>query len=369
MRIGILTLPLHANYGGILQAYALQTILERMGHKVQVIHIPFVRPKATLEVKIKRLIKKILGKYNGYLDFEEKSNEWLPVITQNITNFIKKNIHWSKLYNDYSEISEHDFDCICVGSDQIWRPKMLLCDVSDVFLSFAKDWNIKRISYSASFGTDVWEYSEKETEICKGLANKFKAISVREYGGIELCKQYLNVEAVHTLDPTMLLNCSDYSTLIKDIPNQNKGKTLFSYILDVTKQKKDLVEGFAMANDMIVSKIDVEMGNVKCDLSDRVLPSVEFWLKSFRDADFVVTDSFHACVFSIIFRKPFAVIVNNARGAARFISLLTMLGIEDRIINSLDELNHLKPIDYNAVYEEWIKRKHYSYNYLKENLC
>lgn len=100
MRIGILTLPLHANYGGILQAYALQTILERMGHKVQVIHIPFVRPKATLEVKIKRLINKILGKYNGYLDFEEKSNEWLPVITQNITNFIERNIHWSKLYSN-----------------------------------------------------------------------------------------------------------------------------------------------------------------------------------------------------------------------------------------------------------------------------
>ena len=352
-----------------MQAYALQTVLERLGHEAQVIRIPFVRPKASLVVMAKRLLKRPLGKYEGYLDFEGKSNEWLPIITQHITPFVENHMHWSKLYRDCSEISENDFDCICVGSDQIWRPKMLLCDVSNAFLSFAKDWGIKRIAYSASFGTDVWEYSKEETEICKALANKFMAISVREKGGVELCKRYLNVNAVHTLDPTMLLDCDDYSVLINEQPNENEGKTLFSYILDVSEQKNVLINGFAEANEMTVSKIDVEMGNKKCNLSARILPSVEFWLKSFRDADFVVTDSFHACVFSIIFKKQFAVIVNDARGAARFLSLLAMLGIEDRIVKNVDDLNQLKPIDYNAVYAEWMERKQYSYNYLRENLC
>ena len=368
MKIGILTLPLHANYGGILQAYALQTALERMGHEVQVIHTPFVRPKASLITKSKRLIKRMLGRYEGYIDFEEKSNQWLPVVTQHIMSFINSNIKWSKLYNDYSEISEKDFDCICVGSDQIWRPKMLLCDISNAFLSFAKGWNIKRIAYSASFGTDVWEYTEDETEKCTVLAKLFNAISIREKGGIALCKQHLNVNAVHTLDPTMLLDSSDYLALINDIPKENKGKTLFSYILDVNDQKKNLVDCFAKDNNMEVSKIDVEMGNRKCNLSARILPSVEFWLKSFRDADYVITDSFHACVFSIIFRKPFAVIVNNERGAARFTSLLSMFGITDRIIYSLEELNKHNPIDYDSVYAKWKEKKQYSYNYLKDNL-
>lgn len=369
MRIGILTLPFHTNYGGILQAYALQTVLERMGHDVQVIHTPFVRPKASLITKSKRLIKKALGRYEGYLDFEERTNQWLPIVTQNIMPFIKSNIKRSKLYNNYSEIAEKDFDCICVGSDQIWRPKMLLCDISKAFLSFAKDWDIKRIAYSASFGTDEWEYTEDESKKCTVLAKLFNAISVREKGGIALCKQHLNVNAVHTLDPTMLLDSSDYLTLIKDIPNENKGKTLFSYILDVNEQKKNLADSFAKDNNMDVSKIDVEMGNRKCDLSARILPSVEFWLKSFRDADYVITDSFHACVFSIIFRKPFAVVVNNARGAARFTSLLSMFGIEDRIIHSFGELKQLEAIDYDSVYAKWKEKKQYSHNYLSEILC
>lgn len=369
MRIGILTLPLHTNYGGILQAYALQTVLERMGHQVQVIHTPFIRPKASVVTKMKRLLKLALGRYEGYIDFETKSNEWLPIVSRNIVPFIEKHIKWSKLYNGYTKISESDFDGICVGSDQIWRPKMLLCDISNAFLSFAKDWNIKRIAYSASFGTDEWEYNEEATKVCQMLVKKFDAVSVREFGGVKLCKQNLNICAMHTLDPTMLLRVNDYLALIKDEPKESEANFLFSYVLDVTKEKTMLVENFADSRGMNIRKIDIEMGNHKCDIEERILPSVEFWLKSFRDANYVITDSFHACVFSIIFRKPFAVIVNNARGAARFHSLLSMLGLEDRIIKSQEEMKQLKNIDYDSVYNKLEEKRLYSYNYLKENLC
>ena len=369
MRIGILTLPLHTNYGGILQAYALQTVLERMGHEVQVIRTPFIWPKASVVTKIKRLLKLALGRYEGYIDFEAKSNEWLPIVSQNITPFIKEHIKWSKLYNELCEISESDFDCICVGSDQIWRPKMLLFDISNAFLSFAKDWTIKRIAYSASFGTDEWEYTEEVTKVCQMLVKKFDAVSVRELGGVKLCKQNLNICAMHTLDPTMLLRANDYLALIKDEPKESETNFLFSYVLDVTKEKTILVESFAESSGMNLKKIDIEMGNRKCNIEERILPSVEYWLKSFCDADYVVTDSFHACVFSIIFRKPFAVIVNNARGAARFHSLLSMLGLEDRIIKTHEEMKQLKNIDYDFVYNKLEEKRLYSYNYLKKNLC
>lgn len=254
MRIGILTLPLHTNYGGILQTYALQTVLERMGHEVKVIRTPFVRPKASAVTKIKRLLKLALGRYNGYIDFEEKSNEWLPIVSQNITPFIEKHIKWSKLYTDYTEISESDFDCICVGSDQIWRPKMLLCDISNAYLGFAKDWNIKRIAYSVSFGTDEWEYTPEASKECKALAKRFNAISIREKGGVDLCKQNLNICAMHTLDPTMLLCANDYLTLILDEPKESEANFLFSYVLDVTKEKTMLVENFAESSGMNVKK-------------------------------------------------------------------------------------------------------------------
>lgn len=368
MRIGILTLPLHTNYGGILQAYALQTVLERMGHEVKIIHLPFVRPSASFKIKVKRFLKKMLGRFSGYINFEEKSNQWLPFVAKNINTFMDAQLNLAR-YNDYSDISETDFDCICVGSDQIWRPRMLLYNISNAYLSFASNWNIKRIAYSVSFGTDEWEYSEEETSICKSLVKKFNAVSVRELGGVNLCQYYLNINAMHTLDPTLLLDADDYKSLIKDHPCSNNSKILFSYVLDVTIEKAELIENFAKYKGMDVSKINVEMGNKKCELSKRILPSVEYWLKSFRDSDFIITDSFHACVFSILFKKPFAVMVNNVRGAARFSSLLSMFGLEDRIVSSLEDLKKLNAIDYTLVYSKLEAQKQLSYNFLSKSLC
>ena len=368
MKIGILTLPLHTNYGGILQAYALQTVLEKMGHEAEIINIPFVRPSASLLVKIKRIIKTILGTYTGYISYEEESNKWLPIASENINSFVKKNLRLSKLYDSCSEIKENDYDCICVGSDQIWRPKMLILDISNAYLSFAEHWNIKRFAYSASFGTDIWEYSDDKTKRCKDLVKLFNGVSVREGSGIELCRNYLGISALQTLDPTLLLDSRDYDLLLGGYEKKRAGKILFSYVLDVTNEKKQLIEEYATSKGMIISKIDVEMGNKKCDISKRVLPSVEFWLNSFRISDFIITDSFHACVFSIIYKKQFAVIVNKARGADRFHSLLSNLELEDRIVNDIKDINCLKTIDFASVYDKLNEQKQYSYNYLKEIL-
>lgn len=178
MRIGILTLPLHTNYGGILQAYALQTVLERIGHEVEIINVPFTLPSISKVTIVKRIIKKILGKYPGYINYEGKFNKWLPIVAQNLQSFKDKYIHMSHIYDDYSAISSNDYDCIVVGSDQIWRPRMLLSDISNAYLSFAEGWNIKRIAYSASFGTQNWEYTSVQTEKCKKLLKMFDAVII-----------------------------------------------------------------------------------------------------------------------------------------------------------------------------------------------
>ena len=217
MRIGILTLPLHTNYGGILQAYALQTVLERMGHEVEIINVPFTLPSISKVTIVKRIIKKILGKYSGYINYEGKFNKWLPIVAQNLQSFKDKYIHMSRIYDDYSAISSNDYDCIVVGSDQIWRPRMLLSDISNACLSFAEGWNIKRIAYSASFGTQNWEYTSVQTEKCKKLLKMFDAVSVREDSGVVNCLKYFGVKAVHTLDPTLLLTKNDYNELIKNV--------------------------------------------------------------------------------------------------------------------------------------------------------
>ena len=97
MKIGILTLPLHTNYGGILQAYALQTVLERIGHEVEIINVPFTLPSISKVTIVKRIIKKILGKYSGYINYEGKFNKWLPIVAQNYSR-LRINIYICLIY-------------------------------------------------------------------------------------------------------------------------------------------------------------------------------------------------------------------------------------------------------------------------------
>lgn len=367
MRIGILTLPLHTNYGGILQAYALQTVLERIGHEVEIINVPFTLPSISKVTIVKRIIKKILGKYPGYINYEGKFNKWLPIVAQNLQSFKDKYIHMSHIYDDYSAISSNDYDCIVVGSDQIWRPRMLLSDISNAYLSFAEGWNIKRIAYSASFGTQNWEYTSVQTEKCKKLLKMFDAVSVREDSGVVNCLKYFGVKAVHTLDPTLLLTKNDYNELIK-IVSPTCNHQVFAYILDMNSEKQQMVKEFSNKNNYEIRTVNPELNNIKCDLNKRIVPSVEEWLIAFRDSDFIITDSFHACVFSILYQKPFAVIVNNERGSSRFLSLLSMFGLTDRMVNCLNDIESLEEIDYIQVYDKLALYREKSFSYFKENL-
>ena len=209
MRIGILTLPLHTNYGGILQAYALQTVLERMGHEVCLIEKrrrPLKLPlwKAPLSYG-KRIVKNLTG-HPFPIFYEQKINRETQIIRQNTDKFISKYIK-RKIVNDYYDIQENDFDAIVVGSDQIWRPQYFH-EIEHAYLDFTEGWNIRRIAYAPSFGTDEWEYTPKQTERCCILIKDFNAVSVRESSGVNLCREYLGINAIHVDRKSTRLNSS-----------------------------------------------------------------------------------------------------------------------------------------------------------------
>ena len=338
MRIGILTLPLHTNYGGILQAYALQTVLERMGHEIVVIDTPNVKPMPSPFTLGKRLVKRLLGYRVGVFS-EWKHNRVYPIISQHTQPFVDKYIHRKEL-NSPEELQEGDFDAIVVGSDQIWRPKYY-GKIENAYLAFAKDWNIKRIAYAASFGTDDWEYTPEQTKMCGKLLKLFDAVSVREASGVGLCKEHFGVEAQHVLDPTMLLDKEDYIRLIKAAGTPKSKGTLLNYILDETPEKLSLIENVAKEKNLIPFRVNSRVEDRTAPLEERIQPPVEQWIRGFYDAEFVVTDSFHACVFSILFGKPFVVVGNKERGMARFKSLLKMFGLEDRLVSSIEDYNHI----------------------------
>jgi hypothetical protein len=151
------------------------------------------------------------------------------------------------------------------------------------------------------------------------LAKLFDAISVREASGVGLCKEHFGVKAMHVLDPTLLLTADDYNELCKDIEPHEP--FVFAYILDLTEQKVAEIKAFAEAMGL-----PYFIKSADADISDA--DSIELWLSYFRDADYVITDSFHGTAFSCIFNKNIWIDLNTERGFnTRSSSLIELCGL------------------------------------------
>lgn len=377
MKIGILTLPLYRNYGGILQAFALQTILENMGHEVVVfqrdlapnVDIPLWRKPLSYG---KKLVIKIIKDKREVIFWDKKYKLEYPTIHHHFIEFFSKNMHLYDV-NRIEDIASLELDCIIVGGDQIWRPQCVKTawdtSIDKMFLSFLEEKKSKIISFSASFGSERWEYSEQDTLKCKQAIKRFDAVSVREEDGVKFCLEYFDVKAHHVLDPVMLLTGEDYIRLLGIKVNKTNGNQLFSYILDRTKEKESLIQ--RVCEDKKLKHFYLNFNNIDkyAPLEERILPSVEEWVAGFCLADFVVTDSFHGCVLSILFGKPFIAVGNVSRGISRFTSLMKMFGTESNLISGIDQydpsFSYELPKNINSVLQS---QKYISESYLYREL-
>ena len=356
MNIAILTQPICNNYGGILQNYALQTLLERRGHTVTTLNYPVVPGYSGSSLRhilsiSKRTIQKLLGYPEViWIDLATESRKQVELAHQQ-KKFIEKHLHLANptylleqtLSNTSNFSNLSNFDAYVVGSDQVWRPRYNKGHLGNLFLDFAEGKEVKRISYAASFGTDVWEMNEEQTEKCSLLAKQFDVISVREESGVDLCKEHLGIEATHVLDPTLLLDAKDYLSLCNGTEHP-EGDYIAVYTLDYTKEK--------------IALLNAVSRELNCPLhfigrfTKKGYPSVESWLEGIAHAKYVITDSFHGTVFSIIFQKQFVTLGNAARGNSRFDSLFATLGIDTaRQCNETTTIVQLlkEGIDYNKI--------------------
>lgn len=357
MKIGIITQPLNANYGGLLQNYALQQVLKRLGHDPITIDYRYKMPLWfwVLCTMKSMLFCFIPGKRRRFLP--------LPKIKPRkdlIAQFVDAYINLTNEVSEYKKelLKRYQLNGLIVGSDQVWRPIINKYCLYDCYLGFAKGEDLVKVAYAASFGVDSWEYSSKQTKRCKDLIRQFSAISVREQSGIALCERYLGCKAIEVLDPTLLLSAQDYSYICKDVP-QHDEPFLAAYILDMDEDKRKAVELYASFLHLPV--LYVTAGN-------NLSLSVSEWLALFRDASFVVTDSFHGTVFSIINHKDFVSLDNKGRGSSRFESLLSKLDLNSRFVGKNENIKHLPPVDWIHVDErktEWINL---SIEFLKKSL-
>lgn len=363
MKIGILTQRLHANYGGLLQNYALQQVLLSNGHTVRTLDWKNVSSKTLkdqlCELKMSLLAILFPSRYKAW-DYQLTYKEEF-VIERNINYFVNKFIKHTRPAVSLGDFrlfaDEGGYEAYIVGSDQCWRPKYNAF-LPAMFLSFVEDKNVKRISYGASFGTDDWEFSPFQTSFCASLVQKFDRITVREDAGVKLCKEYFGIEPMQVLDPTLLLLKEDYINLIEAEKEPKMVGSLFTYFLDPNSEKKVLTahleNTLKLSAFQVLPKYQIENRTkfvVKHDIENCVYPRVTTWLRAFMDAEMILVDSFHGMVFSIIFNKPFWVIGNAGRGMCRFTSLLKLLHLEDRLIDvsKLDLIDFHKTIDWDSV--------------------
>lgn len=337
-----------------MQAWALQQVLKRQGHDVVTIdrqadNLGLLYSSARFAY---RAAMKMVGKRKIPINLEKQ----FPYIQKNTRKFIAENIVMSETIDSTEKLKAHFdrevYDAIVVGSDQTWRP-LYSPNIENFFLDFLGSKNIKRMAYASSFGVDDWEFTEAQTKRCAELAKQFDAISVRETSGVDLCQKYFGLEAQHVLDPTLLLERKNYEDIYRDKDIPKRGG-VYTYILDRAGWKDQVVDVVknALSKPEYTNQPKASLARPSSgEVEDYKMPAVEAWIRGFSEADFVVTDSFHGTIFSIIFNKPFISLINSQRGASRFYSILGELGLMSRLISEFKESNVRELVEESINYE------------------
>lgn len=371
MKVAILTIRIHSNFGYIMQMYALQKTIEKAGYEAYTTQLRL--EPMTFGQRLKYLFKGLVLKYmlhrpaTPFRKFPTKRQ--MEIMDANTWDFIKNNCKLTRYIPSVDKLSElaDDYDVFVVGSDQVWRRRYSI-DIPSFFFSFLPEGK-KRIAYAASFGISENDYGEELTETCRKLLAKFSAVGVREKTAVKLCEEEFGTKATQVLDPTLLLTKEDYLGLIDsnkvgEMPTQ---PFLLLYVIDTSLEKTAVAEKIAAMKSLAIYRIKPsdfkDVGARR--LRDCIYPHISTWLYAFCHASYIVTDSFHGTAFSIIFEKPFLTFGNVSRGLDRMVTLMELCGLKDRLYQ---ENFRDKEIDYKRVLERLNEERKKSQCFLISNL-
>lgn len=356
MKIGILTITDGANYGNRLQNYAMQELIESLGYEVETIRRLTYRDRTkTDEVKItiKDTIKRFIGKKNTEFSARKRKNRF--------NEFNKRYIKYSDFCisnnNAPSELNDY-YDYFVCGSDQIWNAHfdVVKCDIKNHLAAFAD--STKRIAFAASFGTTDVAVGYKK--VFEDELKKFKAIAVREDAGRKIVKDLTGRDDVAVvLDPTLLIDRDKWISIEKQPKYIKDEKYIVTYFLGGRSEKINLyIENLSAKNGLKVINLDIEFlrdsqisnGDIFCTTPDEFV-----WL--IHHAECVLTDSFHASVFSIIFEKPFLVFERIAAEKDNDMGsrIDTLLG-KFRLNDCKDDIENPTKVPLNHDYSEGYKQ-------------
>lgn len=386
--IGLVTCYFHPNYGSMLQAYATQKILQEWGISCENICIDGIK-KEIDGTKRKFYLQQIynpqvlrgtilrIAKKKMYVTIKRNTlAKCLHKRTRYFNEFKEKQFIVSKKYESIQQLSQEciKYHAVVVGSDQLWLPSNIEADYYT--LSWVPD-HIKKVSYSTSFGTDF--LPKKQQEAAKIFLSRFESISVREKSGQRMVREYTKYEAPIVCDPTLLFTAEEWMCIQKEDPII-QGNYILCYFLGNNREDREFAKRLRKKTGCkIVALLHLDEYIAKDEGYAEVTPydiGPGELLNLIRNATYIVTDSFHGSVFSMIYRKPFFT-SERVRTAgllctnSRIDSLFEITGITGRKIHGNESVTECmeREIDYDAVHQKLEALRATSKKYLQDALA
>lgn len=358
LKIGVITFHCSYNYGSALQAFALKSLLRENGYKVNIINFIYKKDFEQYRLFRTKLYYKNPKAFISDILFYNKNK----IRKDNFELFAKKyfNLTKKKYYN-YKDIKElnSEFDIFICGSDQIWNLDCTQGVEPAYFLKFVNKDKLK-IAYAPSLAHV--KFAKNYDEDLKKAINDLDYISVREESTLPLIQPLTEKKVSVVLDPTLLLDQKDYELIIDQ--NKNESEYIFVYMLEYSVELVKYCNEFSSKKGIKVIYIaNNKFSGIKGENAFGIGP--DKFLKYIKEAKYVITNSFHATVFSIIFNKKF-VTFTTKRSSSRMVDLLDKLGIPECIYN--ENFNIDKDIDYDMVQKNLIDMRKTSLEYLSKAL-
>ncbi len=369
MKIGIMTINSAYNYGCVLQAWALQKYLENEGHQVSIINyrIPEIDNTYRLFREKQRFSIAPINNVYNYLRHVKFNLTQAPRIRKaaKFEHFINEVMNTTQVFSSFRELVEgkagKDYDVLITGSDQVWNGTITKGLKPAYFLDFDHSGK-RKISYAASIGKK--ELMNAEKEFFKNYLAEYESIAVRENSAAELLAPLVKKPVEVVLDPTLLLDREDFDTLKQ--PSKYQKPYIFVHVIGKDARLRKIVTilseqtGLPIVQNRMKKQFPDELGR----FSDA---GPEEFIGLIEGAQLVITNSFHATVFAVIYEKNFITIPHELY-PERMENLLKELSMENHLIASVEELPgsvaELQP-DYTAVKKKLKKRQQESREYLK----
>ena len=365
MKVAVITRHAITNYGSLLQAYATQKVIEDMGHDCEI--IDYVR----YDENYKRIEKTLLKKKDSWNGNPIKRAIYLglrqPESLFSGKKMEKERVRFLKLTRRFSSIQELNedkpiADIYLTGSDQVWGPVSFGIYDEAYCLSFTKD-NDKRVSYASSFGHTV--FSNDLKSYYSGWLKRYNAISVREESALEIIKD-LGLQAQKVLDPTLLLSGDYWSKLTSEGIKQ---KYILIYQLHNDSRLGNYAKRVSKKMGLKLIRISTSLHQISREGSFCWCPNISEFLTYIKNAELMITDSFHGTAFALTFNTPFIEILPNDNTETRNISILKLTGLTNRVLKDFEDLSLAEEkIDFTYANETIIEERNRSIDYLKNVL-